>query len=129
MAKRLKKVEVIAALKAIVGLEFDENGKYNDLCRLLKAQTATKTPEPTPEAAPLEGPIRLSNRRKKRSTFLADSVRDQSDRDFINNELGTTRGSGLKRKYKGKIKTVTTIKHYDLIDGDVVTEFIIDLKE
>ncbi len=34
---RMKKDEVIAALKAIKGLEFDENGKYNELCKLLKA--------------------------------------------------------------------------------------------
>ncbi len=80
------------------------------------------------EEAGLSNVVHIENRRKKRNTFLADSVRDQSDRDFINTELGVTRGSGLKRKYKGKIKKVTTIKHYELIDGDFVTEFIIDLK-
>lgn len=118
---RMTKVLVIEALTK-ASVEFDEKGKYNDLCKLLKAQETTETPEPKTEDVALTSPVRIENRRKKRNTFLADAVRDENDKTFLNVEL-------RKRIYKGKIKTVTTIKHYDLIDGDVVTEFIIDLKE
>lgn len=117
---RMKKTEVIEALKK-AGVEFDENDKYNDLYKLLKKTTTTATPEPQ-EKTPPAGSVHIENRRKKRNTFLSDAVRDENDRTFLNAEI-------VQRKYKGKLKTITTIKHCDPIDGDWLTEFIIDLKE
>lgn len=124
---RKKKAEVIEALKAAC-VEFDENGKYNDLCKLLKAitapeqpterQTATEVKE-TAEAHPTT--VKITNRIKKLNTFLADAVREERDKTFLNAEIS-------KRKYKGKLKTITTIKHCEVIDGDWVTKFIIELK-
>lgn len=66
--------------------------------------------------------VKLSNRMKKRNIFLADSVRDERDKTFINNELH-------KREYKNKIAKVTTIKYYQLVDEMWQTDFIIELKE
>ncbi len=118
---RMRKAEVIAALRA-AGVEVHGDEKYNDLCRLLKANTdAPAKPTEQKEDAPA-GTVRIENRRKKRNTFLADSVRDDDDKRFLNAEIS-------QRKYKGKLKTITTIKHYDVIDGAWLTEFIIDLKE
>lgn len=122
---RMTKVLVIEALTK-AGVEFDVKGKYNDLCKLLKDSTPVaaiiKPAESKAEDVSPTSPVRIENRRKKRNVFLADSVRDESDKTFLNAEL-------RKRIYKGKIKKVTTIKHYDLIEGDVVTEFIIELKD
>lgn len=84
-----------------------------------QAIAAIPVPMPEPIAEPVQ--VRISNRRQKRNTFFADAVRDESDRDFLNAEIGL-------RKYKGKLKTVTTIKHIEPIDGEWITEFIIDLK-
>ncbi len=116
---RMKKTEVIEALTKL-GIEFDTNGKYNDLCKLLKAQTITAEIVVADRATTQ---IKITNRLKKRNTFLADAVRDERDREFLNKEIS-------QRKYKGKLKDVHTIKHYEVsADGYWVTEFIIDLKE
>lgn len=67
--------------------------------------------------------IKITNRLKKRNTFLADSVRDQRDAEFLNAEIS-------QRKYKGRLLTVTTVKHYVVsADGFWVTEFVIELKD
>ena len=76
---------------------------------------------PDEEAKPEIADVFLKNRKKKNNMFYGDSIRDEADRNFLNNEL-------RKLQYKGKVKRVTTIKHYDPIDGDWVTEFMIELK-
>ncbi len=116
---RMKKVEVIEALMKL-GVDFDAKGKYNDLCRILKAHTGPEGPTP-PTAEPKQ--ITITNRLKKRPTFLADSVRDQRDDEFLNREIS-------KREHKGKLLRTTRIKEYEVSDdGFWVTKFIIDLKE
>ncbi len=66
--------------------------------------------------------IRLENKIPKRNTFLSDTYRDERDALILNAEIG-------KREHKGKIETITTIKHMVVdADGFWVTEFIIDLK-
>ena len=126
---RMKKTEVIEALRAIPDLEFDENANYNDLCRLLKEKTKYDDKIPAIGSIPDTGPavtlgqIIIFNRLKKRPTFLADAVRDQRDDEFLNRELS-------KREHKGKILRTTRIKEYEVsADGFWVTKFIIDLKE
>jgi len=67
--------------------------------------------------------IKLFNKMPKRNTFLPNAYRDERDAIVLNAEIG-------KRQHKGKIKTITTIKHMDIDkQGFWVTEFIIDLKE
>lgn len=66
--------------------------------------------------------ICIVNTIPKRNIFLADAVRMERDLAFLNAEIG-------QRKYKGKIKSITTIKHCEVIDGNWVTEFDIELKE
>ncbi len=129
---RLKKSEVIEALNLIPGYERVEDGDYNNLCRLLKQRTKffedvptgpiashpadiTSTPKPPKQ-------IRLTNSIPKRNMFRLDAIRNEKDMEVLNKEL-------VKREHKGKIKTVTTIKHMDVIDRNWVTEFIIELKE
>ncbi len=115
---RLKKDEVITKLIEL-GVSVEPNAKYNDLCKLLKAQT---TPDNEQTAAEPKQ-IRIVNKIRKRNTFIGDSVRCDSDTIFLNAEIG-------RRKYKGKIKRITTIKEYLVSDdGFLVTEFIIDLKD
>ena len=109
----MKKVEVIAALKE-KGIEFAEGTKYNDLCKLLKGETTA------PEAVEATK-LRIANKIKKNNMFLADSVRNERDTAFLNAELN-------KRIHKGKIVRVTTVKEYEVIDGEWVTSFIIELK-
>ncbi len=116
---RMKKTEVIEALTKL-GVEFDAEGKYNELCRLLKAHTGPEGPKPP---ALESKQITIVNRLMKRNTFLADAVRDQRDDEFLNREIG-------QRKYKGKLLRTTRIKEYVVsADGYWVTTFIIDLKE
>ncbi len=118
---RMKKTEVIEALRAIPDLDFDETANYNVLCKLLK-RLAPDPVDPKPSTADPKQ-IKMVNRIKKRPTFLADAVRDQRDDEFLNREIS-------KRIYKGKLLRVTRIKEYVVSDdGYWVTEFIIDLKE
>lgn len=115
---RMTKEKVIEALRAIPDFNFDENAKYSELCKMLEAQSG---PEDSPP--PTAKQIKITNRIKKRPTFMGDAVRNQHDTEFLNIEL-------RKREHKGKIKRVTTIKEYDVsADGYLVTEFIIDLKD
>ncbi len=115
---RMKKAAVIIALKE-AGVEFDENTKYNDLCRLLKSQQTDDILEPS--AIPNQ--IKIANKIKKRNTFQPDAVRNERDADFLNAEIG-------KREHKGKIKRITTVKEIDVdSDGYWITTFTIDLKE
>ncbi len=117
---RMKKTEVLEALRAIPNLEFDENAKYNDLYRLLKAQTITVD---VVVADRVLTQITIVNRLKKRNTFLADAVRDERDDEFLNREIS-------QRKYKGKLLRTTRTKEYVVsADGYWETTFIIDLKE
>lgn len=116
---RMKKTEVIAELTKL-GVEFDVDGKYNVLCKLLKAQTTTAE---VVVADRVLTQITITNRIRKRPTFLSDSVRNERDAEFLNKEIG-------QRKHKGKLLRVTTIKEYVLsADGYWETKFIIDLKE
>lgn len=132
MAK-LKKIEVIAALKE-KGIEFAEGTKYNDLYKLLKEAGPLQHSVPdgpaidlhgsypsTEEAPPPTKELRITNSIKKNNMFLADSVRNERDMAFLNAEL-------QKRIHKGKIVKVTTVKNYVVIDGNWVTDFIIELK-
>ncbi len=117
---RMKKAEVIEALRAIPDFNFDENAKYNELCKMLK-NIAPDPVDPTPPTAEPKQ-IVITNRLKKRPTFLADSVRDQRDDEFLNREIS-------KREHKGKLLRTTRIKEYEVSDdGYWVTKFIIDLK-
>lgn len=71
---------------------------------------------------PVPTVIRLESRRKKRNIFLSDNYRNELDAAILNKEIG-------KREHKGKIKTITTIKHVDVTaEGDWLTEFIIEMK-
>ncbi len=118
---RMKKEEVIEALRAIPNFNFDENAKYNELCKMLK----NIAPEPVDPSPATANPTQLTivNRLKKRPTFLADAVRDQRDDEFLNRELS-------KREHKGKILRTTRIKEYEVsADGYWETKFIIDLKD
>ncbi len=75
------------------------------------------------EAVEVPTQIKITNRLKKRNTFLADAVRDERDDEFLNREIS-------QRKYKGKLLRTTRIKEYVVsADGFWVTNFIIDLKE
>lgn len=124
---RMKKKEVIAAINAFPGKEDITDGKYNDLCNLLKMLQGGDV-EPKPpillEQSVAKSPqIRFESRIPKRNMFLADAIRDERDAIALRAEL-------TKREHKGKIKTVTTVKHMDITEnGDWLTEFIIDLKE
>lgn len=133
MPKKMKKVEVIAALKE-KGIEFDEGTKYNDLCKLLKeAKASVVNSDPhaltqdglddmgDPVVKPPVEPIYLESRIPKRNIFLADSVRDERDSAVLRQEI-------TKRVYKGKITKITTVKHMQLVDGCWLTEFVIELK-
>lgn len=118
---RMKKAEVIAELKAL-GVEFDTDD-YNELCSLRKKAIEGSLPKEStpPTAEPKQ--ITIVNRIRKRPTFLADSVRNERDAEFLNKEIG-------QRKHKGKLLRVTTVKEYVLsADGHWETTFIIDLKE
>lgn len=92
-----------------------------------KKESKVGIPEVAPEGVnvPSEVPkqIKLANKIQKRNTFLADAIRNERDAEYLNATIG-------RREYKGKIKTVTTVKHYEVDeDGFFVTEFTIDLKE
>ena len=110
---RMKKNEVIDALNA-KGVEIPDGMGYNDLCKLLKGSGDEPVIKPRQ--------IKLTNKIPKRRMFLADSIRNERDTEFLNREL-------RKREHKGKVTKVVTTKHYDVIDGNWLTEFIIDLKE
>lgn len=91
-------------------------------CRECGSNESFSIPNDVPEDE-TPNQIRITNRMKKRSNFMGDAVRNERDTAFLNKEIS-------KREYKGKIETVTTIKHYGVSDdGFVVTDFIIDLKE
>lgn len=91
-----------------------------------KAIKTEATPTVGPEgkvsmAKPLE--VKLVNKIQKRNIYFPDSYRDERDLKVLHAEIG-------KRQHKGKIKTITTIKHMEVdSDGFWVTEFIIELKE
>ncbi len=118
---RMKKAEVIAELTSL-GVAFKASEKYNDLCNLLKRhRDSNDDGDRTNTATPTQ--LKITNRLKKRPTFLADAVRDQRDDEFLNRELS-------KREHKGKILRTTRIKEYEVSDdGYWVTSFIIDLKD
>lgn len=60
---------------------------------------------------------------KRDHGHVSDSFRDDIDSDVLRAEV-------RKLGYKPKIKTITRIKHIDLtVEGEYVTEFILDLKE
>lgn len=119
----LKKIDVIAELKKRGAVFNQDTISWNELRALYKATTP-----PCPRATPPEEPaaptgFRLESKIRKRNTFLGDAVRDERDKEVLHAEIG-------KRQYKGKIKTVTTIKHMDVTeDGFWLTEFVVDLKE
>ncbi len=121
---RLTKIKVFERLTELE-VDFGEETNYNVLCRMLKEATIDLSEEePEPKI------IKLESRIAKRNTFLADAVRDKRDADVLNNEIGSIIAGGVKRKYKGKIAKVTTIKHWGVTDkGDFLTEFIIELKD
>ncbi len=135
MANKSKKA-VKAELRAL-GVEF-ETDDYRTLCNLLSEKMAGIANEISDNNEVADMPVmgkvsvkglrddplqvKITNRRKRlKNMFLADAIRDENDAKFLNAEIS-------QRKYKGKLKTITTIKHYDVIDGEWVTEFIIDLK-
>ena len=119
---RMKKTEVVEALRAIPNFDFDEHLNYNALCKLLK-DAATVPADPGSEEVEAPTQITIVNRLKKRNTFLADAVRDQRDDEFLNREIS-------QRKYKGKLLRTTRTKEYVVsADGYWVTTFIIDLKD
>ena len=89
-----------------------------------KKAVKKKAPKPElPPEQPVEKPnvVKLENRIRKHITFLADAVRDERDREVLNTEI-------RKRVYKGRIKKVTTIKHYEIVEGHWLTTFEIEVK-
>lgn len=65
--------------------------------------------------------IKLVSKIPKRNTFMADKHRDERDSEVLNKAVGG-------REYRGKIKTITRVKHMQVSkDGFWVTDFIIDL--
>ncbi len=111
----LKKVDIITELSTL-GIDYDPQAGYHALRALLKeAKTGDATDAET-------NVIKFESRIRKRRVFMGDAMRDERDKDVLNTEL-------RKRIYKGKIKKVTTIKHYDVIDGHWLTTFEIELKE
>ena len=98
-----------------------------------KTKKKTTQPETCVRLSPIEiinreldtsegGKICITNKIRKRNTFMGDAVRIDRDTLFLNAEIG-------QRKYKDRIKTITTIKHCEVNKDDFwVTEFIIDLK-
>jgi len=121
---RKTRVKVIEELTARE-IEFDIDGKYNDLCRLLKeddkiVDKIVSTNKSKKPQKPTQ--IKLVSRILKRNTFLSDQHRDERDAEVLRKKIGG-------REYKGKLKTITTIKNMDVSDdGYWVTEFVIDLK-
>ena len=65
--------------------------------------------------------VRIENRIPKKRLFLADAIRDERDRNVLNEEL-------RKKCYRGRIVKVTTVKHYEPVDDCWLTEFEIELK-
>jgi len=66
--------------------------------------------------------IELVSKVQKRNTFMPDAHRDERDLAILRAEIGN-------RRYKGKIKTITTVKQMDVDkDGFWITEFTIELK-
>lgn len=114
---RMSRVKVIAALRAIPGVEFDANAEYKDLVLLLQEKTLEVEPEPVEPKK-----IEMTAKWPKRNTFLPDPVRDDRDTEFLNKEL-------RKREHKGKVVRVTRIKEYEVIDGFWITRFIIEVRE
>ena len=99
-----------------LGIPFSTDN-YQELCDMLKAANV----EDEQPAGPVI--VHIENRIKKRNTFLADSVRNDSDERFLNAEIG-------QRIYKGKIFSITTKKYCVVSDeGEWVTTFDIELKE
>lgn len=91
-------------------------------CRKCGSKESFSIPDDVPDSQDKPRGIRITNRIKRRPTFLGDAVRDERDQEFLNKEIG-------KREYKGKLLRVTRIKEYVVsADGYWVTEFIIDLK-
>ena len=123
---RMKKAEVIERL-TVLGVAFKPGDPYNSLCDLLKRHSdpnedGDRTDPAIPNCSVKPKQIKITNRLKKRNTFLADAVRDERDAEFLNREIG-------KRIHKGKLLRVTRIKEYVVsADGFWETEFIIDLK-
>ncbi len=130
------KKEIMAKLTEL-GTKFNPSDKKATLVDLLEATA------PTPVDPALKAPITIEREEKrgatepvkkgntinlvskipKRNTFLSDSVRDERDAEVLRAEAG-------KREHKGKLKTITTVKHMEVsIDGFWVTEFAIELKE
>lgn len=76
-----------------------------------------------PTGAGTPNQFEIINRLKKRPVFMADAVRDERDKEFLNKEIG-------QRQYKGRLLRVTTVKEYEVsADGFWVTKFTIELKE
>ena len=117
---RMEKEQIVEDLKTLK-VDFDEKAKYWDLYKLLKSVT---NPDSSGDDEPAIKPrqIKLTNRIPKRRMFLGDAIRNERDTEFLNKEIG-------KREHKGKILRITTIKECEVIDGNWVTDFIIDLKE
>ncbi len=115
----MKKPEVIKILTE-AGIVFDENDNYGKLLALVRSLPGAPVVEDEPEE---KSQIKFTSKIPKRNQFLADKHRDERDAEVL-------RAEASKRDYRGKIKTISTIKHMDVNeDGDFVTEFIIDLKE
>lgn len=113
----MKEVDIITELSRL-RVDYDPKAGYHALRALLRETRAGGASE----AETKPNVIKFENRMRKRKVFLGDAMRDERDKDVLNAEL-------RKRIYKGKIKKVTTIKHYDVIDGHWLTEFEIELKE
>lgn len=135
MARKTKEV-VIEELVAL-GVSVEPDAKYNDLCKSLKEAIAGNlaeeqsdeilppgpVPQDEPTGAGTPNQIEITNRLKKRPVFMADAVRDERDKEFLNKEIG-------QRQYKGRLLRVTTVKEYEVSDdGFWITKFTIELKD
>jgi len=130
---RMKKAEVIEALKLIPELQFDENGNYNDLCKLLKEQTAPpadETVEPEkkskkhpgiyPENMPAK--VKFESKTEAKYASINRSQQDQMNIDAklreINRAYGATEPISISRQENNKA-----------VSGVFVTNITIVLKE
>ena len=123
--------EIKMAGKEMCDINFDDGEEgtyeYNELVEYQPSEAAiTQIRKRKRGVIPVErkgNTINLVSKIPKRNTFLSDSVRDERDAEVLRAEAG-------KREHKGKLKTITTVKHMEVSeDGFWVTEFAIELKE
>ena len=122
----MKKEQVVRILTE-AGIVFNENDNYGKLLALVRSLPGAPIVEDEPEekTEEVKKPVQIKfvSKIPKRNQFLADKHRDERDAEVL-------RAEASKRDYRGKLKTITTIKHMNVnAEGNFVTEFILDLKE